>query len=412
MIMVTSEPGVMDAVNASQGSSKSRGAFCLSLVAIGWLALAAVRADAVETTQGFIAFHDFGTVTPHESLVYDFVLSNSTDSAWQFLTARPSCDCVDVLSLPEVIPAHGEGQLPVRVSVGGAGLSDWTISVSLAGEVLPRLLGLSAVVRVAKEESIRADLLAQPAEILKVQGTPAGGDLCWVDTRHESQYRVGHIAEALNLPLYVLKTKAFLKNKRVVLVNEGHDVTPLLEEAERLRALGFTRVQALEGGVRGWQFAGGALVGEHPHSSAVAQISPEQFYVSRGTPGWRIARLMGSGGAADGLFSMNGVTNLTMDAASLPGWIATASSSGGASQRWLVVDESGTNYEEVEQALQSMKLPPVFYLSGGAHGYEQHLAQRLSQLNRQLVSLSSASSRRSFPGSSGARTGGCCGGGK
>ncbi|MDR6857179.1 rhodanese-like domain-containing protein [Variovorax guangxiensis] len=91
----------------------------------------------------------------------------------------------------------------------------------------------------------------------------AGDEIALLDLREEDPFAQAHPLWAANLPLARLELDAWRRIPRrdtlIVLYGEyeGADLAPL--GAERLAALGYTRVHRLEGGLEGWRQAGGEL---------------------------------------------------------------------------------------------------------------------------------------------------------
>src|SRR5215831_18296946 len=75
----------------------------------------------------------------------------------------------------------------------------------------------------------------------------------FLDVRSQHLFRLAHVPGAMNLPLFAIKGKAFLRTKELVLLNQGHSNRELLQEAERIQSLGFRSVRVLNGGMRAWQ---------------------------------------------------------------------------------------------------------------------------------------------------------------
>ena len=70
-------------------------------------------------------------------------------------------------------------------------------------------------------------------------------------------------------------------------VNEGHALRRSLVEAARLQQMHFASVTVLEGGLRAWQLAGGAVEGEAPDSPKWATLSPSNSTTPKPNPtGW------------------------------------------------------------------------------------------------------------------------------
>ena len=87
----------------------------------------------------------------------------------------------------------------------------------------------------------------------------AGGAL-FLDTRHEFDYRLGHIEGAINVPLSEYDAKKSVlgtvpKDKLIVVYCDGAECNSSIEFAAKLFSDGFTDVKIFFGGWREWQLA-------------------------------------------------------------------------------------------------------------------------------------------------------------
>lgn len=82
-----------------------------------------------------------------------------------------------------------------------------------------------------------------------------------VDVRRKTDFERLHIPGSINIPLYAVKTKTYLKSAPLVLVNEGFRYTDLENECRRLAERGFI-ISILDGGLPAWNLQGGQLVGD------------------------------------------------------------------------------------------------------------------------------------------------------
>ena len=81
-------------------------------------------------------------------------------------------------------------------------------------------------------------------------------------------------------------------------------------------------------------------------------------------------------------------------------------------KRLLLVTTDGQHHEEIQTATKPFRSLPVFYLAGGRVAYEHFFADRLSQQQRQTVTVSSqAQSTKGFQNTPRATVGkrSCCG---
>ena len=83
-----------------------------------------------------------------------------------------------------------------------------------------------------------------------------------LDVRHEAAFATGHPLFAANMAAGRIALEAELRLPRkdvpIVVYDAGEGLVS--EAADRLKALGYTNVRALEGGLQGWQAAGLRIV--------------------------------------------------------------------------------------------------------------------------------------------------------
>jgi len=83
-----------------------------------------------------------------------------------------------------------------------------------------------------------------------------------IDTRAEGAFAVASVPNSLNLPIFSLKSKPYLKTKRLLLLGEPYQIRALDETCNDLQQRGFGEVQVLVGGLESWQAAGLPLHGD------------------------------------------------------------------------------------------------------------------------------------------------------
>ena len=98
-----------------------------------------------------------------------------------------------------------------------------------------------------------------------------------VDVRNPEDFARLHIPGSLNIPLYAVKTKVFLKSFPIVLVNAGFHYTPLEAECRKLKDMGF-KVLILDGGLPAWKRKGSPLVGDLFALAEMQAVSPQVFF--------------------------------------------------------------------------------------------------------------------------------------
>lgn len=74
----------------------------------------------------------------------------------------------------------------------------------------------------------------------------------FIDVRNKQFFSEKHIPGSLNIPLQLISTKAFLKNKKVVLVGSGWNESSLIQKSMQLKTKGFISIKVLTGGIISW----------------------------------------------------------------------------------------------------------------------------------------------------------------
>src|SRR5947209_3748735 len=83
-------------------------------------------------------------------------------------------------------------------------------------------------------------------------------EIALLDLRNEAAYATGHPLFAANMAAERIELEAKIRLPRtdapIVLYDAGEGLVP--QAADRLAALGYTDVRALDGGLQGWKSAG------------------------------------------------------------------------------------------------------------------------------------------------------------
>lgn len=73
-----------------------------------------------------------------------------------------------------------------------------------------------------------------------------------VDVRDKKYFKIKKVANSINIPLKLIKTKSFLKNKKTLIMGNGWNEHLLIDECMKLKKNGFKSVSVLSGGVVSW----------------------------------------------------------------------------------------------------------------------------------------------------------------
>ena len=124
----------------------------------------------------------------------------------------------------------------------------------------PGFLRVAEAARAKVREISIADVRAQLGEA----GAAGGSAFELVDVREDGEWQAGHLPGARHLGRGVLERdveKAIPDTARAIIVYCGGGYRSALA-AESLASMGYTNVQSMAGGFRGWTEAGHAVVAE------------------------------------------------------------------------------------------------------------------------------------------------------
>ncbi len=99
----------------------------------------------------------------------------------------------------------------------------------------------------------------------------------FIDVRGEENFQKIHIPGSINVPLHFIKTKTYLKEMHVILVNRGYGQGRLLKQAELLNKKGI-KTGVLAGGLAAWSQQRNNLAGSDPASHDILHnVDPATF---------------------------------------------------------------------------------------------------------------------------------------
>lgn len=192
-----------------------------------------------------------------------------------------------------------------------------------------------------------------------------------VDVRNKNYFEQFRILGSINIPLFAIKTKKFLKPKLLVLIDEGYNFSQLETECRRLREAGFT-VSILDGGLSQWKQKGMPIEGDLLAQRELNKISPQQYFPEKDYLNW-IAVDVSLKAEAETQHIMPYVihipySNETQFISKLRAIISEHK--GGPPVFILICDDKGDHYEAIEKLIQQNGISHVFYLKGGLEGYK------------------------------------------
>jgi rhodanese-related sulfurtransferase len=253
-------------------------------------------------------------------------------------------------------------------------------------------------------------------------------NLVLVDVRDSQAFEQVRIPGSLNIPLFAVKTKAFLKSKPLVLVDEGSHPRQLENACKQLQQAGFD-ARFLFGGLNAWQAWSAnvhllPLQGDVFAQKALNTMPPRALFAEREGKYWLLIDVSanplprgeehppgppqggnvhsqspstgrrtglptsdaGEAPALPGALPGGGLFSQTLSVPFdrdhpelfLPDLEHAVANAAVRSERFLVViyNQHGEDYETIERVLQHTEVPPVFFLEGGFNAYKQFAAQQ------------------------------------
>lgn len=71
-----------------------------------------------------------------------------------------------------------------------------------------------------------------------------------IDVRNSEDYDLFHINQTLNIKPHLISTKNYLKNKKIILLDNSYKYNSLLHLCKKLKTSGFSSVYVLDGGIQ------------------------------------------------------------------------------------------------------------------------------------------------------------------
>lgn len=191
-------------------------------------------------------------------------------------------------------------------------------------------------------------------------------DVHLIDVRGRQEFNAVHIPGAINIPLYLIKMKPFLKRGQLVLVDNGYRYGLLADECEKLAENGF-HVSILWGGLNAWRENGLDFEGDMFAVRQFSRISPQDVFLEKNFKERTIINVAPERSPLSvQLFpEARHVPDLTGD---LMVEIVAEKGPGGFSSI-LIFNENGMGYDAMEDIVNKTGVGNVFYLTDGLNAY-------------------------------------------
>lgn len=200
-----------------------------------------------------------------------------------------------------------------------------------------------------------------------------------VDVRNREEFEKFRIPGSINIPLFAIKTKTFLKHKSLVLINDGYHYSPLEQECKRLGDSGFTAVWILNGGLNAWREKGATLNGDIFAQKELNRVPPQIFFEEKNDESWVVIDISKP--------KNQEASYLIPQAIAIP-FIDNTGKFVSSIKRvmekhkkasflcFLILNENGKQYEKIEKLIKEAGLRNVFYLKEGLIGYKGFLKRQ------------------------------------
>ena len=218
-----------------------------------------------------------------------------------------------------------------------------------------------------------------------------------IDVRRSERFEKFNIPGSINIPLFAIKTKPFLKAKPLILVNEGYTYTNLERECERLRKSGFN-AWLLNGGLNYWRALGAPLRGDLFSQKALNKISPRDFHAEKDNASWVTidvspSKSIDSRSLIPQSIFIPRLKDKDKFILTLKRTLARYRDQPFVSV--LIWNEKGEQYDDIEKLVRNVYFKNVFYLKGGLEAYrlylEQHALERQAKGNRKKTTANCSS---------------------
>ncbi len=362
------------------------------------LACAAVclagQANAAEVPDAFDGTWELGRLQVDETIQRVFSVADADGNAWLLEEVAVSCDCIEVDGWTPEVPAGGTGEISLRYHSSGTGFVEKWVDVqgrdSQGDEVKRRYLVTG---RVFPAWGVDPDLCPDEAACKAILDDPLS--VLVVDVRGDVAFRKGHVPGAMELPLFAVKGKGFLRDRKVVVMDEGWGRAAA--EVRRLRSEeGMSQLWLWPGGLVAWRDMGGTVEGDGPFDAD--RLPPETVEPISEMPEWLV---VDAGGAREG---WDAVLAMPAGTVHIPFRRGEEEAFQAALERAveeadalfvLVGTESGQDAADVA-ALRSSMACGVFHLSGGWKEWRNWL-ETMAKSRKGLESSTLVESHRQAP---------------
>lgn len=343
--------------------------------------------------------HDLGSIGELKEFRHEFSFKNSTGKEIKITHIDSSCPCLQVVSYPAALNPGAEGTLVVRFYPYGEGrvrrvltlVTDseelvsfrFIVKADLQSKLEFKLKEVDGV-RIASEVLMRRQIEREKSLYLsaerveeKLRGSVKP---ILIDVRDSLSYNSFNIPGSINMPLYTIKTRNFLRSKEVIIVAAGYDSSSLEDELYNLKRSGY-RVLILKGGINSWMRRGFKVSTTLDSELEANQIVSRELFKERDFTDLIIIDASTAQGIS-GYWLPTSHHIPFVKGADYKKILKSALSSGGKERNYnlLIFNANGEGYEEIEKSLKGTDYNNIFYLYGGLKEYKEFLKKQTQML--------------------------------
>lgn len=210
-----------------------------------------------------------------------------------------------------------------------------------------------------------------------------------IDVRDSDAFAIYRIPASLNIPLHAIKTKSFLKNHPLGIVDDGHRSGRLEGVCAELARQGFRKLVVIDGGLSAWRESNGPMAGDALAQRNLNRLPAEALFGERRYDDWLVINISGKphNNARKWLPPNVVVLKPSVSVTQITRRIRQARKKN-PRMRVLIADESGSGYGKIEQGIKRAGVTRVYYLASGLAAYDVYVARQIAMWNQKDKPLS------------------------
>lgn len=251
------------------------------------------------------------------------------------------------------------------------------IKVEISGEGKNGLIGIPAELITRKLRKRDATFAISVESVLRKLKKKE--KMVLVDVRNREEFEKFRIPGSINIPLFAIKTKTFLKHKPLVLINDGYHYSPLERECKRLKDSGFTAIWILHGGLSAWRKKGATVNGDIFAQKELNKMPAQIFFEEKNDESWVVIDISRSESSESRYLLPQAISiPFANDAGDFVSSIKRVMERHEKNSflSFLIFNENGEQYEKIEKLIEEAGLRNVFYLKEGLRGYNGFLKRQ------------------------------------